>query len=104
MIRGWDDAVKGLSTGYVWLNSNKQSVGLDLKSDAGREVLLRLVADADVFVENFAPGVMRRLGLDFEAMLQVNPQLIFCSLSGYGQTGPYAEAKAFDLLIQGSPG
>ena len=104
VIRGWDAAARGLSTGYVWLNSNKRSVALDVKSDHGREVLLRLIARSDVFVENFAPGVVGRLGVDFEQARKVREDIVYCSLSGYGQTGPFAEMKAFDLLIQGESG
>ena len=104
VIRGWDAAARGLSTGYVWLNSNKRSIALDLKSHYGREVLLRLIARSDVFVENFAPGVVARLGVDFKRAKEVRQDIVYCSLSGYGQTGPFAEMKAFDLLIQGESG
>jgi itaconate CoA-transferase len=104
VIRGWDDAVHGLSTGYVWVNSNKRSVALNLKSDEGREVVRGLIARADVFVENFAPGVVQRLGIGFDEACKVQPTIVYCSLSGYGQTGPYADMKAFDLLIQGESG
>jgi itaconate CoA-transferase len=104
VIRGWDDAARGFSTGYVWVNSNKRSVALDLKSDAGREIVLALIGSADVFVENFAPGVVGRLGVDFEAACAAQRRIVYCSLSGYGQTGPYSQMKAFDLLIQGESG
>ncbi|MBO0820446.1 MAG: CoA transferase, partial [Nocardiopsaceae bacterium] len=104
VIRGWDDRVGGLSTGYVWVNANKRSVALDLKSDDGREVVRSLIGTADVFVENFAPGVVDRLGIGFEEASKIRPDLVYCSLSGYGQTGPYAGMKAFDLLIQGESG
>lgn len=104
VIRGWDAAARGLSTGYVWLNSNKRSVVLDLKSEAGRRILLQLIAQADVFVENFAPGVVTRLGVGFEQAQRAREEIIYCSLSGYGQEGPYSTMKAFDLLIQGESG
>lgn len=104
VIRGWDDAVHGLSTGYVWVNSNKRSVALNLKADEGRAIVRALIAQADVFVENFAPGVVRRLGIGFEEAREVQPAIVYCSLSGYGQTGPFAGMKAFDLLIQGESG
>jgi itaconate CoA-transferase len=104
VIREWDSAVRGLSSGYVWLNRNKRSVTLDVKAPEGREILAKLAERADVFLENFAPGVAERLGAGYEQLRARNPRLIYCSLSGYGQTGPYREVKAFDLLIQGEAG
>lgn len=104
VIRGWDDRVHGLSTGYVWVNANKRSVALNLKSDDGRKIIRSLIGTADVFVENFAPGVVDRLGIGFTEARKLAPSLVYCSLSGYGQTGPYAGMKAFDLLIQGESG
>jgi crotonobetainyl-CoA:carnitine CoA-transferase CaiB-like acyl-CoA transferase len=104
VIRGWDDRVGGLSTGYVWVNANKRSVALNLKSDDGRKIIRSLIGTADVFVENFAPGVVDRLGIGFEEARKLAPAIVYCSLSGYGQTGPYAGMKAFDLLIQGESG
>ena len=103
-VRQWDTAVKGLSSGYVWLNRNKRSICLDLKQEAGRDVVHRLVQNADVFFENFAPGVAEGLGLGYQALRAKNPALVYCSLSGYGQDGPYRERKAFDLLLQGETG
>ena len=104
VIRHWDSVVRGLSSGYVWLNRNKRSLTVDVKKDAGREILHRLSAKADVFFENYAPGVAQRLGLGYEKLSQLNPRLIYCSLSGYGQDGPYRDVKAYDLLIQGEAG
>ena len=104
VLRGWDSAVHGLSTGYVALNAGKRDVRLDAKTRRGREVLQRLAASADVFVENFAPGTAERLGVGHEALREANPLLIYCSLSGYGQDGPYRDVKAYDLLIQGESG
>lgn len=104
VIRHWDSVVRGLSSGYVWLNRNKRSLTVDVKKDAGREILHRLSAKADVFFENYAPGVAERLGLGYEKLSQLNPRLIYCSLSGYGQDGPYRDVKAYDLLIQGEAG
>ncbi|MCL4487456.1 MAG: CoA transferase [Chloroflexi bacterium] len=104
IIRGWDSAVKGLSSGYVWLTGNKKSVTVDLKQDGGREIIHRLAARSDVLVENFAPGVADRLGVGSDAMRNLNPRLIYCSISGYGQDGPYRDVKAYDLLIQGEAG
>jgi len=104
IVRQWDSAVRGLSSGYVWLNRNKKSLAVDVKQERGREIVLRLIQSADVFFENFAPGTAGRLGLDYEALRAVNPRLIYCSLSGYGQDGPYRDVKAYDLLIQGEGG
>lgn len=104
VIRGWDSAVHGLSTGFVWLNANKRDIAVDLSGDAGREVVRRLAATADVFVENFSPGVMDRLGLSYGRLSGRNDRLVYASLSGYGQDGPYRDVKAYDLLIQGEAG
>lgn len=104
IIRHWDSAVRGLSSGYVWLNYNKRSFSLDVKKPAGAEAIKRLVKQVDIFVENFAPGVADRLGMGYEDLRTVNPRLIYCSISGYGQDGPYRDVKAYDLLIQGEAG
>jgi itaconate CoA-transferase len=104
LIRHWDNAVRGLSSGYVWMNYNKRSFALDVKSPTGLEILQRLVKTVDVFVENFAPGAAARLGLGYDKLRAINPRLIYCSISGYGQGGPYREMKAYDLLIQGEAG
>ena len=104
LIRYWDKAVRGLSSGYVWLNRNKQSLTVDVKDERGREILYRLIRDADIFFENYAPGVAERSGLGYEKLQSINPRLIYCSLSGYGQEGPYRDVKAYDLLIQGEAG
>lgn len=104
LIRHWDKAVRGLSSGYVWLNRNKRSLTVDVKKDKGREILYRLAPTTDVFFENNAPGVAERAGLGYEKLNALNPRLIYCSLSGYGQDGPYRDVKAYDLLIQGEGG
>jgi itaconate CoA-transferase len=104
LIRHWDSAVKGLSSGYVWLNRNKQSLTVDVKREQGREVVFRLARESDVFFENYAPGVAERLGFGYTALSEINPRLIYCSISGYGQDGPYRDVKAYDLLIQGEGG
>jgi itaconate CoA-transferase len=103
-IRGWDNAVHGLSSGYVWVNRNKRSIALDVKSDNGKAVMRRLAERADVFLENFAPGVVDGLSLGYGDLSALNPRLVYCSISGYGQDGPYRDRKAFDLLIQGEAG
>ncbi len=104
VIRSWDSVVKGLSSGYVWLNRNKRSLTVDVKKKAGLEILTCLAERSDVFFENYAPGVAARLGLGYESLSAINPRLIYCSLSGYGQDGPYRDVKAYDLLIQGEGG
>ena len=104
VIRSWDSVVKGLSSGYVWLNRNKRSLTVDVKKAKGREILQELAKRSDIFFENYAPGVAARLGLGYEKLNELNPRLIYCSLSGYGQDGPYRDVKAYDLLIQGEGG
>jgi len=104
VIRSWDSVVKGMSSGYVWLNRNKRSLTVDVKKEAGQQILQRLAQSADVFFENYAPGVVDRLGLGYEKLNSLNSRLIYCSLSGYGQDGPYRDVKAYDLLIQGEAG
>ena len=104
LVRHWDSAVRGLSSGYVWLNRNKRSLTVDVKQQAGKEIVHRLVRDADIFFENFSAGVAGRLGLGYEELQALNPRLIYCSLSGYGQDGPYRDVKSYDLLIQGEGG
>jgi itaconate CoA-transferase len=104
VIRGWDGAVEGLSTGFVAFNVGKRDVTVDAKAPEGREILRRLAASADVFVENFSPGVAARLGLGPDELCGADSRLIYCSLSGYGQTGPYRDVKAYDLLVQGESG
>ena len=103
-IRYWDDAVRGMSTGFVWLNAGKRDLAVDVGREEGREVVRRLASAVDVFIENYAPGVAERLGLGQERLRAENPRLIYASLSGYGQDGPFRNVKAFDLLVQGEAG
>lgn len=98
--RGYDETVRGMSSFFVWLNRSKESVALDLKSETGREVIKALIAEADVFVENLAPGAAARLGLGTEELRRENRTLIHVSISGYGAGGPYTTKKAYDLLVQ----
>ncbi len=98
--RGYDTKVRGMASYFVWVNRSKESVVLDLKSPQGAEALRRLVASADVFVQNLAPGAVERLGFGPEAALALNPRLIHVSISGYGRGGPYERKKAYDLLVQ----
>ncbi|HEY1293637.1 MAG TPA: CoA transferase [Chloroflexota bacterium] len=96
--------VAGESSYFMSVNRNKRSVTLDLKSPDGTEALRRLVRSADVLVENFRPGTMERLGLAYEDARQLNPSLVFCSVSGFGQTGPRARQPAYDAILQGMGG
>ncbi|MGW1376148.1 CaiB/BaiF CoA transferase family protein [Streptomyces sp. NPDC002446] len=98
--RRYDTTVHGESSYFVWLNRAKESVTLDLKSQRGRNVLEQLLAGADVFVQNLAPGAAARMGLGPKALADRFPSLIPCSISGYGSTGPWADRKAYDLLVQ----
>ncbi|MEU4667185.1 CaiB/BaiF CoA-transferase family protein [Amycolatopsis sp. NPDC023774] len=98
--RSYDATVRGLSSHFVWLNRNKESIALDLKQPAQRRVLDALLERADVFVQNLAPGAASRLGLGSEALLARHPRLIVCGISGYGTDGPYRDKKAYDLLVQ----
>ena len=92
------------STGFAALNRGKRSIVLDLKRAGGRDALVRLARRADILIENFRPGVMRELGLDYPALAAANPRLIYASISGYGQTGPDASKGGFDLIAQGASG
>jgi itaconate CoA-transferase len=96
--------VKGMASHFVWLNRSKESLTLDLKRPEAARVLERLLDGADVFLQNLAPGAAERLGLGNEALRRRYPRLIVCNLSGYGTSGPYAEKKAYDLLIQSEVG
>jgi crotonobetainyl-CoA:carnitine CoA-transferase CaiB-like acyl-CoA transferase len=104
VIRGWDTAVHGLSSGIVWIGPNKKSFAIDVKKPAAAEILRRLAAKVDVVLENFAPGAAARMGLGADELRARNPRLIYCSLSGYGQDGPYRDVKAYDALVQGEAG
>ncbi len=102
--RGYDERVRGLASHFVWTNRSKESLTLDVKQPAALQVLMRLLAGADVLVQNLAPGAAARLGLGFEALAPSHPQLIVCDISGYGDSGPYRDKKAYDLLIQSESG
>jgi formyl-CoA transferase len=93
-----------MGTSFLAQNANKKSVTLNLKTEAAREILRQLVAQADVLVENFRPGVMERLGLDYPVLSAINPGLVYCAISGFGQTGPDADKPAYDQIIQGLSG
>jgi len=102
--RGYDTRVRGLSSYFVWLNRSKESLTLDLKRPACAAVFERLLARADVFVQNLAPGAADRLGTAPAALRRAHPRLIVCTVSGYGSSGPYAPKKAYDLLVQSEVG
>ena len=92
------------SAGFLALNRNKRSLAVDLRSEVGRIMFKRLVEKADALVENFRPGVMERLGLDYESLAAIKPSLVYCSVSGFGNSGPYAKKGGFDLVAQGVSG
>jgi crotonobetainyl-CoA:carnitine CoA-transferase CaiB-like acyl-CoA transferase len=102
--RGYEPKKGSMGYRFLIVNRNKKSVTLDMKKPEGKEVFLKLAENADVVIESFRPGVMKRLGLDYEALSQLNPNIVFCSLSGYGQTGPYAIDAGHDLNYIGMAG
>ena len=102
--REYDHLVNGESAYFVWLNRGKESVRLDLKAPEDMAMVRAMIAQADVFIQNLAPGAAARLGLGAEALTAQHPRLIYCSISGYGEDGPYRDHKAYDLLIQGESG
>lgn len=109
--RGGDDSrsmgppfIRGESAAFLAVNRNKRSVVLNLKSEEGREVFRRLARRSDILVENFRPGTMEGLDLHYEAIQKINPTIIYCSVSGFGQTGPYRSRGGFDLVAQGMSG
>lgn len=105
LTRRWGPPFKaGESAYYLSLNRNKRSIAVDLKSEEGVAIARRLAATSDVVVENFRPGVAAGLGLGFEDLMEVNPQVIYCSISGYGQDGPYRDRPAFDIVLQAMGG
>ncbi len=102
--RGYDTRARGMSSHFVWTNRSKESLTLDLKSDAGMRILKQLLSEADVLVQNLAPGAADRMGLSFEALQDSHEKLIICNISGYGPGGPDTNRKAYDLLIQAEAG
>jgi crotonobetainyl-CoA:carnitine CoA-transferase CaiB-like acyl-CoA transferase len=102
--REYDTRVQGLSSHFAWLNRTKQSLSLDVKQPAGKDVLQRLLERADVFVHNLAPGAVERLGFGKAAVTAAFPRLIVCEISGYGATGPFRDKRAYDLLVQSEAG
>ncbi|MBI5790047.1 MAG: CoA transferase [Rhodocyclales bacterium] len=102
--RGYDDRVHGLASHFVWTNRSKESLSLDVKHPEAEKIFDGLLTEADVLVQNLAPGAAARLGLSFEALHEKYPRLIVCDISGYGDSGPYRDKKAYDLLIQSESG
>jgi CoA:oxalate CoA-transferase len=95
---------RGMGLSFVAVNASKQSVAIDLKDPSGKELFLELVKTADVVLENFRPNVMKRLGLHYEALAECNPRIVYCAISGFGQTGPWSGRPAYDQIVQGLAG
>ena len=106
--RKYDERVDGMSSHFVWTNRSKESLTLDLKAEPAQEILKKLLENADVLVQNLAPGAASRLGFSYDELVQINPKIIVCDISGYGDDaenpGPYRDKKAYDLLIQSESG
>jgi crotonobetainyl-CoA:carnitine CoA-transferase CaiB-like acyl-CoA transferase len=102
--RHWDSVVNGESSAHAWVDRNKKSIELDLKADEGREIFLELAGEADVVVQNYSPGVVDRLGVGYEDVTARNDGVVYVNVSGYGQDGPYADRKAYDMVMQGETG
>lgn len=106
--RKYDERVNGMSSHFVWTNRSKESLTLDLKQDQAKKILYKLIETADVLVQNLAPGAASRLGYSYEDLVKINPKIIVCDISGYGDDeehpGPYRDKKAYDLLIQSETG
>jgi crotonobetainyl-CoA:carnitine CoA-transferase CaiB-like acyl-CoA transferase len=101
---GFDSYVNGVSVFFMMANRNQKSISVDIRTEKGKEIIYRLVKESDVIVENFRSGVMQRRGFGYEALHEINPRLVYCSLSGYGSDGPYQNKPGQDLLIQGLSG
>ncbi len=102
--RGYDRAAHGQSSYFIWLNRGKESVLLDIKNPNDQDLLARLISRADVLVQNLMPGAMARAGFDLEELRRHHPRLVVCSISGYGESGPYRDMKSYDMLIQAETG
>jgi itaconate CoA-transferase len=102
--RGYDNLVHGESAYFIWLNRGKESAALDLNNDTDKAVMESILSKADVFIQNLKPGALKKLGFSVERLHRDYPSLILCSISGYGESGPYAGRKAYDLLIQADSG
>ena len=102
--RGYDQVVQGDSAYFVWLNRGKESIALDIKAEEDKAILGNMIASADVFIQNLAPGAAARAGFGSEELRARHPRLITCDISGYGESGPFAKMKAYDLLVQAESG
>ena len=102
--RAWAPFIDGTGSFFLALNRSKKSVALDLKTPDGADALRRLIETADVLIENFRPGSLAELGFDYAAVSAMNPRLIYCSISGYGQTGPSSQLPGYDAVLQGEAG
>jgi len=102
--RGWGPFINGWSSFFLELNRSKKSVTIDLKTTSGAQALRRLIETADVLIENFRPGSLAELGFDYRSVSAINPRLVYCSITGYGQTGPHAHLPGYDAVIQGEAG
>ncbi len=102
--RNYDQRVAGMSSHFVWTNRSKESLTLDIKQPLALQAIMSLLKTADVFIQNLAPGAASRLGLGYENLKKINPRLIVCDISGYGNDGPFRDKKAYDLLIQSEAG
>ena len=102
--RHYDEVVNGQSAYFVWLNRGKQSLELDIKNTSDLDLLNNILAQADVFIQNLAPGAVDKIGLDSKTLLKKFPKLVICEISGYGDSGPYRDMKAYDLLVQAESG
>ena len=96
--------IGGISTYFLSVNRNKKSLGLNLKTETGRQILWKLIERADVVIENFRPGVLDKLGFGYDAVAKANPRTVYCSISGFGQTGPYRDRPGYDVIAQGESG
>lgn len=96
--------INGEPASFMILNRNKRGIAVDLKSAAGKELIQKLIANADIVVENYRPGTMEKMGLDFRALQRSNPRLVYCKITGFGLTGPYAQRAGYDLISQGMSG
>jgi len=104
MLREVPPFIKGESSYFLQNNRNKRSMTLDIKKEKGLEVLKKLIVDADVLVENYRPNVKKKLKIDYDTLVKINPRLVYCSISGFGQSGPYADRPGFDPIAQGMSG
>ncbi len=102
--RAYPPNINGVSSYFLSINRGKKSIALDLKNEDAREALYRIAEKCDVVLENFRPGVTKRLGVDYDTLKEYNPELVYCSISSFGQTGPYSQWPGYDLIIQGMGG